>query len=1302
MLNKLLFISGLLCLCFAGTTEARQLKVVAETNSFTDYKFVNNEQKLTPPVGITIPVSTASSPYQILEQRVVSVRDTINPERAIVLNLQTIASPLIEESVKGTQGGKTVLPISINLTRYNDNELLITEYLKLRVYKSQNVLLSNGVSSIRSANTGLFSSGTWFKIPIVESGIYVLDAEYLEDLGINTSVIDPQSIQLWSTAGSPLPESNNAPRPELTQIPISVQGESDGTFDEQDRILFYANSPNQISRSNGVYSHSIHPFSNYNYVFLTIADEGGIRFNESSTSGNPTRIVDSYRDFIWFEEELFKAEERIKSGRNWLGKQFPASSDGVTQNIFSDTLAGLDTSEPLEISGQFVNRSTSSASFDIQLNGTNIRSVFMPASGSYTSSEGRAGVSASFTTNVSVPAGTNILNFEAIYNHNASGSTGYLDWLRITATRSLSTNNGRLFFFSPADGNGNELAEYRLNGFDERPLVLDISDPVSPTLLAVTDQNGFHTFNHFTGADKKFIAQTEFMVPGTGSILPNQDLKGISTYPDYVIITADNYLTQARNLADYREQQDGFTTLVVTQDQIINEFSGGINDPAAIRDYLKFHYDRALSNGEEPLKYVLLFGDTTFDYKGIIENGHTNYVMTYQSEESLHRTESYATDDFFAFLDDTEGEMDVNGSGVTPSNYLLDIGVGRIPAQNQSEANIAVQKIKTYEDPETQGDWQNLFTFAADDDYPDVELNRDLHVLNADETANLMDIYEPGVRLNKIYQFAFNQEITGAGRRIPGASRAFIDAFNQGTLVMNYSGHGNEQTLSDEQLFVSESIPNLTNSDKLAVLVTATCQFGRYDDIDEQSGAEKLLFTENGGVISAFTTTRVVYTGAGISSRNNFGLNVVLSQKMVERTSNDSGLRFGDILMNTKNTLLNGSPIITSRNSKKFIFLGDPAGKFQLPVQKAKITSINDYTETGQDTVITIKGLDTVTLSGSMTDLSGNPISQFSGNADIIVYDSERSVPLPSNREWVQEDRCFLDDCRYTVEKDILFKGKAGIQNGHFTSTFVVPKDISFSDSSGRIVIYANDQQYTAGGSFTKIKFNGINEDAVNDGQGPVMDIYLNDERFVNGSLINDSPTLIIELEDPSGINTTGTGVGHEMIATIDTNPEQSFVLNDYFEGDIDDFTKGRIEYPLDDLPEGNYSLKVRAWDVHNNPSEKEVFFEVASQGELEIRNVFNYPNPMNNVTRFSFEHNQPGNPLDVSVQIYTLSGRPVQELQNQIITNSSYASVTWDGRDRDRDRLGNGTYIYVLRVSAETPNGRQRTEKIEKLVIIR
>jgi hypothetical protein len=664
----------------------------------------------------------------------------------------------------------------------------------------------------------------------------------------------------------------------------------------------------------------------------------------------------------------------------------------------------------------------------------------------------------------------------------------------------------------------------------------------------------------------------------------------------------------------------------------------------------------------------------------------------------LNRIQSFATDDFFGFLDDNEGDL---SSGRTSNSQYLDIGLGRISAQTRADAAIAIQKIKTYEDPANTGSWQNLLTFAADDDFPQAS-DRDIHVVNADETAHRMNFIEPGLRIKKVYEFAYPAEVTGAGRKIPGATEAFINSFNEGSLVINYSGHGNEQTLSDEELFTTSYIPRLSNRDQLPILVTATCQFGRYDDIDAQSGAEQLLFAENGGIVGAFTTTRVVFTSFSISAGNNFGLNVALSQRMVERNADGSPLRLGDIYMRTKNSSINSSTVVAARNSKKFILIGDPATKFRLPEQQAELASINGYTETGEDTMLTIKALDQVTLTGQIKDLQGNPLTDYSGEAVVTVLDAPRNVPLPPDRDWVAQGNCRLAGCEYEVENDILFKGKAAVTNGEFTSSFIVPKDISFSDNTGRIVFFANNNGQTAGGSYTKVFFNGVNENAADDGSGPKMDVFLNDERFVNGNLVNSSPTLIIELEDQSGINTTGTGVGHEIIATIDTEPQQSFVLNNFYEGSLNDFTRGRIEYPLDQLPEGSYTLKVRAWDVHNNPSEEEVFFEVASSEELTVRNVFNFPNPMNNATRFSFEHNQPGTPLDVSVRIYTLSGKPVQHIEQSLITTSSYASISWDGRDRDYDRLGNGTYIYVLRVTANTPKGRQTAEQVEKLVIIR
>ncbi|WP_409029578.1 type IX secretion system sortase PorU [Gracilimonas sediminicola] len=1304
MLNKLLYISGLLCLLIAEVANAQQLKVVAETDSFTDYEFSNETLDIMSPYGMMVPVSGNTPRYQVLEQAVSTINREISPEQATVLALSDNSKPLIEISEPGIQRGQKVSALSINIARYGESGTKVLRKFRIRVYKEGDTRLPQ-LRTAKQNNSSLFDEGAWYKIPITKNGIYELDATYLEDLGIEVSAIDPRNIQLWGTGGYQLPEANDQPRPELTQIPVIVEGQSDGTFNTSDRIIFYGNSPHQVLRDSLDFEHRLHPYSNESFVFLTVSDTPGERLTAVNNNLSPSRTITSFYDFSWKDEELYKTEESLKSGRYWFGRRFDASSNGTPIPIFSDTLAGIIPNEPITVEAKFINRSTSSANFEVSVNNqqietVNIRGISCRSScGScYNCSSGDSGVEGAFSTNVSPTIQNGIIEAEATYNHNESSSRGFLDWFRVIVKRELQAQENRLFFYSPADGAASELVQYRLSGFDSQPIILDVSNVTQPRLLSSSGANGNYSFNYYSGDDLRFAAQSSFFQPAMGALVPPQNLKGITDYPDYIIVTSDIFREYAEDLGNYRAQKDGLNPVIVTQEQILNEFSGGVLDPSAIRDYTKFLYDRALNDGQEPPKYLLFFGDATFDYKNIISNGFQNYIITYQSIESLNRIQSFATDDFFGFLDDNEGDLT---GGQTSNSHYLDIGLGRISAQTRSEAAIAVQKIKTYEDPANTGSWQNLLTFAADDDFPQAS-DRDIHVVNADETAQRMNFMEPGLRIKKVYEFAYPVEITGSGRKIPGATDAFISSFNEGTLVMNYSGHGNEQTLSDEELFLSNYIPNLTNRDQLAVLVTATCQFGRYDDIDAQSGAEKLLFAENGGIIGAFTTTRVVFTSFTISAGNNFGLNVALSQRMVERNPDGSPLRLGDIYLRTKNSSIGSSTVVASRNSKKFILIGDPATKFRLPEQQADLTSINGYTETGEDTTLTIKALEQVNLAGQIKDLQGNPLPNYSGEAVITVMDAPRNVPLPSDREWVAQDNCRLSGCDYESENDILFKGKAAITNGQFTSSFIVPKDISFSDNTGRIIFFANSNGQTAGGSYTKVRFDGVNENAVDDGSGPQMDVFLNDERFVNGNLVNSSPTLIIELEDQSGINTTGTGVGHEIIATIDTEPQQSFVLNDFYEGSLNDFTRGRIEYPLDQLPEGSYTLKVRAWDVHNNPSEEEVFFEVASSEELTVRNVFNFPNPMNNATRFSFEHNQPGNPLDVSVRIYTLSGKPVQHIEQSLITTSSYASISWDGRDRDYDRLGNGTYIYVLRVATNTPKGRQTAEQVEKLVIIR
>jgi len=1304
MKTKFLLFCGLFVIFCSSSLKAQRVIVTAETDLFIDYELINNKDKVLPPHQLLIPVVNNQPSFKILEQSIVSIDRNLSESEIAASFISSDSVNVVEIANKGYYRGYQKAQILFHRARYSNNSVLITRKLKVRVYKNTTARVLPAKK--KSISDSPLSSGTWYKIPISKNQIYKLDASYLSELGIDTENIDPRNLQLWGTNGFQLPELNSSDRPDFEQIPIIVEGQNDGSFDSNDRLLFYGNSPHEVTRNQDTFIHNLHPYSDVKYVFLTVGSQPGLRLNPVNSAITPTSTVTTFNDFIWKDEEIRKPEEKFKSGRYWLGQSIPSSQSNVPVSIFKDTLAGISSPLAVRVTAHLYARAEALTTFDVDLNNTDVvqRSVFSlsttDSDRGYNGNEGVAAGLLSINNEITTSVINGVLDLTATISHRQQNSISFVDWVRLTFERSLIAESNKLLFYTKNSTDPVEEVTFRLQGFDEAPYVFDVTDASNPKLLNYTKTGSNYDVNYFQNDGRTIIAQSNFNEPALGESIPAQNLTGLTEYPSYIVVTSEALLDAARDLVEYRQQQ-GLSSVLVTQTQIFNQFSSGTIDPTAIRDYVKFLWDRALVAGENEPEYLLLFGDTTYDTKDIISSSLTNHVVTYQSEESIIRTNgtsvgTFGTDDFFGYMDNTEGDF---GNGETSSSYLIDIGVGRIAVQNAAEASAFVNKIKRYESPNNAGDWQNLFTFAADDDFPNPNSNRDIHTINADVSAEMMNLNEPGIRLNKIYEFSYQPEITGAGRKIPEATNDFIRSVDEGTLVLNYSGHGNEQTLSDEELFLSQYIPNFTNTNKLCVLVTATCQFGRYDDTSAQSGAEKFVNADNGGAIASFTTTRVVYTSSTLNSANNFGLNIALSQRMSERNPDGVSKRLGDLMRETKNSIIGSSRIGASNNNKKFILLGDPATVFKLPSQKAAVTSINGIDVLNQDTTVSIRALDQVTISGRIENSVSEVDNTFNGEVTLSVFDARRPVSLPE-REW----NCVLNgDCTYDVETDILFKGKVSVTNGTFSQSFIIPKDISSSELNGRIVVYAQGTGKYAGGSYTKLAFDGLNPNAVNDGNGPEMNIYLNDEKFVNGNLVSDSPTLVVELNDNSGINTTGTGVGHEIIATIDTKTNQTFILNDFYQGNLNDFTSGRIEYPLDQIPEGNYKLSVRAWDVHNNPNEKEIFFEVAPQNELSVRNIYNYPNPMNTKTQFTFEHNQPGNPLDVSIKIYTLSGKPIQHIeQESLITTNSYANIPWNGRDRDNDRLGNGTYIYVLRVTAETPEGKQSIEKIEKLVIIR
>ena len=1261
---------------------AQTLVKIESNSNFEVYELRNDSLFSGAPFDITLTIQQQESPYQILEQKFI--------QRAVYKNYSdSVLRPVIQFIGGGVVKKQQVSRFRIYQSRIVGNTEYITQYLKFKVHKT----LQKQTASLEIKDHPL-SSGTWLKLELSAQGIYEITPAQLTTAGLSLTGLDPRKIQVWGFDGLMSPERNSESYQTFRQIPIIVSGEDNGVIDDSDRIYLFGNhayssNRNRLSNGNYEFSHGMHYYSNSSYLFLTIGNENGTRMSVANSGLTASQTVTEFTDHIFKEEELYKTEQRVRSGRQWLGQVFSSESFASNQTIFTDTISGFKANSDVIVNVRYYAKSTSNSIFTTLVNGSSAGQIQVTRISELNGDTGNSANYRDFKTLISGVSLTNgILKLESQFGNSAQGATGWVDYIDIELQRTLSAERDRLRFFPPSGFNTNQPIKFVLTNFSAKPIAIDATDPYSPKQLSVSEESSNYSLVYYPNPLNRILAQSSYLKPSSIESVQNQNISGTLEHANYLIVTDESFLEEAQRLADYRKDNDGLIPLVVTQTQVFNEFSGGTPDIIAIRKLVLHFYNRA-NNTEELPRYLLLFGDTSFDYKGIQEgNKIENLVFTFQSMEFVNRTGSFGSDDFFGLLDPNEGAW-------SSQNELLDIGVGRIPVQTIDEAKTVVDKIISYDtNPDRFGDWKTVFTFAADDDFPDQERNRDLHVLNADSTAAIIDTENSGIHLKKIYLFDYPVENTAAGRRIPLASRDLINTINNGTLVVNYSGHGAENILADERFFTSEMIPDLVNADKLTIFVTATCSFGRFDDNLDQSGAEKLILHDKGGAVAALTTTRVVFTSSSANSYN-FGLNRVLTQVMSTREPETNlPRRLGDIYQITKVT---GS-VGPSDNSRRFILLGDPATRLALPEKQMRVSSINS-TPVPSTGVIGINSLEEVRISGEVLDGINTIATNFNGEVFVQVRDARRFVSLPTDR-W----DCYMPDCGYYLQNDILFNGRATVSNGTFSASFILPKDLGFTGGVGKILLYASEEGMDATGAFSRISVTGINGSFQNDGSGPSIELTINDENFIQGAIVNNTPNLIVKVDDSSGINTAASGIGHELTARLKKvgETEKTFVLNEYFTTDLDNFRKGEARYEFESLDDGDYELSVRAWDIFNNPSEQSVQFTVTNSDELVIRNVYNYPNPMHSKTKFVIEHNQPGIPMSVLIRVYTLSGKPVYHISEpDFVTNSPFITIDWDGKDRDGDKLATGTYLYHVRIKVDTPLGKKTKERIEKIVII-
>src|SRR6187399_171568 len=875
-----------------------------------------------------------------------------------------------------------------------------------RVYKTNSVL----------------SSGSWSKLAVRETGVYKIDVPFLGAIGFNTSNISSSSIRLFGNGGNMLSEANaDIPLDDLTENAIMVMDGGDGLFNGSDYFLFYAAGPDKWLKDsiNKRFTHQKNLFSDSAYYFITI---GGIGKRIASLQVNisPTLTVNSFNERIFHELDTINL---LSSGKEWLGEEFADAPGKTLSRSFSLSIPNLFLSTSATLISNCVARSINVPSrFDVKVNNQLAQQVSIPSTG-----PGLYDLFAQQTQQASdLLLSQESLQINYTYLPGGFNSQGWLNYFEIYSRRSLVLTGSGQLPFRDWNSVGNNICEFVISNATPNTQVWDITDPLSPIRMQGSFLANEFRFVNDAARLREYIALNtdNALIPVNAGRIQNQDLHN-SQQTDYLIITNNSLLAQAERLASFHRQRNLKVT-VVTTDKIFNEFSSGIQDPVAIRDLVKMYFDRYASNPANRPKYLLLFGDASFDYKNRITN-NTNLVPAYQSKIFLDPLSTYTSDDFFGFLDDNE---DINSGLVT---NLLDVGIGRIPAKNSEEAKNYVDKVDSYHAKESFGAWRNNVLFIADDEDNNLHL-QDAELITGTVSAN------PVFNIQKIYLDAFQQESGSAGSRYPTVNETINNQIANGVLIFNFIGHGGSARLAEEVILDQPMINEWSNTTRLPLFVTATCDFAPYDNPFTHSLGENILLRPKTGGIALMTTTRLVFSFSNRIMNNNY------MQFAMQPDANGKYRSLGEAVMAAKNYTYQSSGDLI--NNRKFTLLGDPALTLAFPQLKIRTTSLNSF-----DPIVrtdTLSAGEKVMIEGEVTDNNGLILSTLNGTVYPVVFDKAQTITTKANDPGSQQTT-------FQQQSNILFKGKATVTNGKFSFSFKVPKDINYQYGRGKISYYAED-----------------------------------------------------------------------------------------------------------------------------------------------------------------------------------------------------------------------------------------------------
>lgn len=1081
----------------------------------------------------------------------------------------------------------------------------------------------------------ILSSGHWVKIRVSETGVCRMTFDELSQAGLN-----PSQIRVFGYGGAMLPQNfKKAKIDDLPQVPVYVGS---------NYILFWVQGPISWSYDGSDFVHTRNPYSNYGYYFLT--DNIGTPLAPTETepvSGTPTEIT-TYPFYQVHEKDSLNLIDRngvSGGGRHFYGEQFNVGASRTFVFNTPNAISGQQSSAYINVAGY-----SNSAS-------TTFTSSFNNVSGSVSIAKAEYHYIFGVEGNIKTSA-TNATNRQQVKLtfRGSSGSLGWLNYIELTTPSNLSMQGSFMPVRTTENYKTSTPVRFHLTNANSTTQVWDITD-----LSAITRVPATYTNNElqWTGSQKDGIHEYVAVNPNGGSWVSaavvgdvaNQNLHRLKNI-DYVIICYPGYESIATQLAKAHQSKQGITWAVVNSQQVYNEFSSGTPDATAYRWLMKMLYDRADDVNAKP-RWLLLMGHGSFDNRKLLPNSGSALLLTYQAENSLSEVKGYATDDYFGFLDDSEGDYDASAT--------MDIGVGRLPVSTTEEAQEMVDKIIRYMNNQNTGKWKNRIMYLADDG------EGGTHTETAEKSAELVRLQNPDFIVTKVFLDAYPQEVNASGESYPIAKNKVHAMLKEGVLFFDYSGHGGYNAITNESMMTLKEIEAMRNTNQ-AFWLFATCNFAQFDG-GRRCAAESAVLNPIGGAIGILAATRTVFADP------NTKLNQAVCKELFDHSNPyHYDITLGEAIAKGKNNRSGDT------NKMAYVLLGDPALRLNYP------TNYQIETVTQLDT---LNALSVQKVDGQIIDEDQQLVSDFNGTVDITVYDKIQVIPTRNNDQSEEEARVV----NYKDYTNTLFSGKTQVKNGLFNYTFMVPKDIRYNFGNGRIVYYATTtdegEKMEAVGHYEDFIIGGTGSILTADSIGPDMFIYLNTRAFQDGDKTYSTPRFYAELYDENGINTAGAGIGHDLMLVIDDDAKQTYSLNDFFTTSDDSYQRGMVSYLMNELSDGQHSLTFRAWDLLNNSTTKSLNFVVEAGLDPSIYSITTYPNPVQATGRLNLivNYDQPDELIQTEVYLYNTNGQMVWK---QTQDNPDQVSI-----ELSNVGLKPGVYIYTVRIKSENSKYAKSSGKI-------